>query len=611
MKFKSSKKAPIIDDYGYIGDCHSSALVSKYGSIDWCCMPRIDASPCFARLLDWDGGGFCQIFPKYRCHITRNYVPGTMILETHFCSLKSNAKVKLLDFFPMRSGGKHHPYQQIIRIVEGVRGKMRLKAIVAPSFDYGAIKPWISVYKRTAYIAIGGSEGLLISGNIPLSLQELNHLEASFSIEADQRLYLSIVYQKPEQLEEALMEVPSIEELDWRLTQTENWWHAWMAQGKVAGPYANLLERSALVLKALSNAPTGAIAAAPTTSLPEALKGNRNWDYRFSWIRDAYFSVRALSALGFIKEADGFRRFIERSSHSSAGGLQTLFGVGGETRLHEFIIHELRGFRNNGPVRIGNAAVNQLQLDMYGELVDLAYNRHQSGASPSEDDWSFLVQIINNVLTAWQKPDCGIWEMRHESRHFVHSKVMCWLALDRGIKLAEALNKTVPLTEWEETREAIRSAVEKKGFDMERGVFIQAFDYPIMDASLLLLPLLGFVHFKDERMMRTVDAIYEDLNENGLIRRYPVGTDGLEGQEGVFIACSFWLTICYALQNRMEMAHKVFQQAIATANELDLFSEEYDPQRKMMLGNFPQGLTHLSLIAAGVVLHQIEQTTHG
>lgn len=600
--------APNIEDYAYIGDCHSAALISKYGSIDWCCMPRIDASSCFGRLIDWKGGGYCQISPKNHCTITRRYLPGTMILETQFCNVKTQACARLLDFFPMHLGGKHKPHQQIIRIIEGIRGKMRIQLHVSPRFDYGAIKPWIRRYKRTSFIALGGSDGLLISADMPLELHQLNHLESVFYIKEGQRLYLSILYRKPEELDEALVEVPSSEELDWRLTETENWWKTWLAQGRISGSYAPLLERSALVLKALSNAPTGAIAAAPTTSLPETLGGSRNWDYRFSWIRDAYFSVRALERLGFIKEADGFRRFIERSSHSSAGGLQTLFGVGGETRLHECILSDLCGYRNAKPVRIGNAAVDQLQLDMYGELVDLAWNWHQAGCSPNADYWSFLVQIINIVISCWQQPDCGIWEMRHEHRHFVHSKVMCWMALDRGIKLAEALQQAVPLAEWHAVRDQIRHAVETQGYDEHRGVFIQAFDCPMMDASLLLLPMLGFVHFKDPRMIRTTDAVYADLNEGGLLRRYPAYTDGLDGKEGVFLACSFWLSICYALQNRVELAKNVFELAVQTGNELHLFSEEYDVNQKTLLGNFPQGLTHLSLIAAALVLQQTAVT---
>jgi len=355
----------------------------------------------------------------------------------------------------------------------------------------------------------------------------------------------------------------------------------------------------------LSNAPSGAIAAAATTSLPETPGGSRNWDYRYSWVRDSAFTVRALSELGYLREADGFRRFIERSCAGSAEELQILFGVGGERRLHEYEIEELEGYRQARPVRIGNAAETQLQLDVYGELLDLAWRWHERGHSPDDDYWEFLVELVDAACRQWRNPDRGIWEMRGKPRHFVLSKAMCWVAVDRGIRLAEDLNRQAPLDSWRQNRDQIRAAIEAQGYDEKRGVFVQAFDSPAMDASLLLLPIFGFISAGDERMQRTIAEIRKELSEDGLLRRYR--SDDLDGEEGVFLACSFWLAECLANQGQVAEARQVFQAASATANDLGLFSEEFDPNRQEMLGNFPQGLTHLSLIAAAVALNRVDQ----
>lgn len=591
---------PPIGDYGYIADCHSSALISRSGSIDWCCMPRIDSRSCFGRLLGWEQGGYCQIAPADSYQVSRRYLPDTLVLETTFRTAEGEAR--LLDCFTMRRGGQHHPHQQILRIAECIKGRITLSANIVPCFDYGAIKPWIRRYRDEHYIAIGGSDGLLISGDPCLTMKHRHHLVGSCSLEEDQRIYLSLLYRKSENLDEELVDPPLLKELDERLQETIEWWRKWSAQGSQEGPYAEQARRSAIVLKGLTNAPTGAIAAAPTTSLPEAVGGSRNWDYRFSWVRDSTFTVRSLAELGYVKEADGFRRFIERSAAGSAEEIQILFGVGGERRLHEFEINELEGYRGAKPVRVGNAAETQRQLDVYGELLYLAWRWYRRGCTPDDDYWEFLVELVNAAAELWHRPDRGIWEMRGEPRHFVHSKVMCWAALDRGIRLSEELDRDGPLDRWKKARDEVRRAVEERGYDAERGAFIQAFDHPVMDAALLLLPLVGFIGYDDERMIRTTDAVRETLEEDGLLRRYAPDLDGLAGKEGVFLACSFWLAECLARQGRLDEAHNIFQKALATGNDLGLFSEEYDTQNGEMLGNFPQGLTHLSLIAATVAL---------
>jgi GH15 family glucan-1,4-alpha-glucosidase len=605
----SNDRYPPISDYAFIADCHSSALVSRSGSIDWCCMPRFDSGSCFGRLLDWERGGYCQIAAAHPYETSRKYTEDTLILETHFRTREGEAR--LLDFFPMRRGGRHTPYQQILRITEGTEGQIDLLIDIVPRFNYGAIKPWIRRCGETGFIAIGGKDGLLISGNLPLEMKDRHGLRGSCLIRKGDRFYLSILYRPPEELDQGRVDIPTAEQIDLRLHETIGWWHAWCSQGTSDGPFARHLRRSATVLKGLSNAPTGAITAAPTTSLPEAPGGSRNWDYRFSWIRDSVFAVRSLGRLGFHKEADGFRRFIERSAAGSAEELQILFGLEGERRLHEFVIGELEGYRGAAPVRIGNAAVQQVQLDVFGELLDLAWSWHLRGQSPDDDYWEFLVEIVNAAAEGWHRPDHGIWEIRGKPRHFVQSKAMCWGALHRGIRLAEELGRDGPVEAWKKARSEVKQAIEEKGYDSNRGVFVQAFGHPALDAALLLLPVTGFIDYKDERMIRTTDAIRQELGENGLLYRYAPGADDLNGKEGTFLACSFWLAECLAKQRRLEEAQKVFERALATGNDLGLFSEEYDPDHAEMLGNFPQALTHLSLINAAVALAEMEDTKEG
>jgi GH15 family glucan-1,4-alpha-glucosidase len=593
---------PPISDYGYIADCHSAALVSRHGSIDWCCMPRTDSSSCFCRLLDWRNGGFCRISPAGSFETSRTYLENSLILETTFTM--DTGKFRLLDFFPMRTGGKYEPYRQIIRIAEGIEGTVDLELTIMPRFDYGAVKPWIRTGGNGSFIAMGGCDGLLITGDFSMKINNRHNVTGKNSIRKGQRLYLSMTWQKPENLDKDLPEVPGTSELDRRFEKTRKWWRTWSSQGKAAGNYGAEAMVSACVLKGLTNAPTGAIAAAATTSLPETPEGTRNWDYRFTWIRDSAFAVRSLRELGFEKEADGFRRFIERSTAGSAEELQILFGLGGERRIHEIEIVELEGYRGASPVRIGNGARKQVQLDVYGELLDLAWRWHGLGHSPDSDYWEFLIELINEAVKNWKNPDSGIWEIRGAPRHFVHSKVMCWSALDRGIKLAENLGRKCPLDKWQKEKDEIRRVVEDKGYDRKRGVFVQSFESRQMDAALLLLPLTEFIDYNDERMLRTTDAVSRELSQHGLIRRYSVDGDGLEGQEGVFLACSFWLAECLARQGRIDEATTVFQQVLATKNDLGLFSEELDTTTDEMLGNFPQGLTHLSLIAAAVALSE-------
>lgn len=597
---------PPIRDYGLIADCHSSALVSTSGSIDWCCMSRIDFGSCFGRILDWEKGGYCQIVPSGPYEVSRRYIEDTLVLETIFRT--KDGEARLIDCFTMREGGRHNPHQQILRIIEAFKGRVEFNVEIIPCFDYGATKAWVRRYLENQHIALGGNDGLLISGDLSLEMKDRHCIFGSWIGEKGHSAHLSILYRRPEDLDDGHVEAPTIEELDRRLDETISWWRNWSSKSAIKGSYAGPACRSAVVLKALSYAPTGAIAAAATTSLPEGTEGGRNWDYRYTWIRDSSFSVRSLAEAGHAQEADGFRRFIERTTAGSVEDLRIVYGVGGECRLNEYTLYELEGYRGIKPVRIGNAAAEQRQLDVYGELLELAWSWHSRGHSPDDDYWDFLVALVNATVKNWKKPDRGFWEMRSKPRHFVLSKAMCWTALDRGLKLAEDLGREGPTEVWRKARDEVRRAIETKGYDAERGIFVQAFGRKEMDASLLLLPATGFLDYGDERMVRTVDAVQAELEVDGLLRRYPPGNDGISAKEGVFIPCSFWLAECFAQQGRRDEAHEVFRRALATGNDLGLFPEEYDTEQREMMGNFPQGLTHLSLIAAATALAETEKT---
>jgi GH15 family glucan-1,4-alpha-glucosidase len=599
-KRDASDRYPPISDYALIGDCHSAALVSRTGSIDWCCMSRFDSGSVFGRLLDWDRGGHCALSPRSgRVRTHRSYIENTMVLVTTFRAQGGEARV--FDCFTMRRGGARNPHQQLIRVVEGLRGMVELNLVVAPRFDYGEVHPWIRQHGVRVYSAIGGDNALVVSGDPDLIPSGGHDLSASVSVRAGERSRLSIRFVRPELLDSEEISGPSPEEIDRRLEQTTEWWRRWVSRVRVDGPHASPVKRSAMVLKCLTNAPTGAIVAAPTTSLPEVPGGSRNWDYRYSWVRDSSFTVRAFAELGCEAEADGFRRFIERSAAGSAEDLQILYGAGGERRLVEIELQEPEGYRGARPVRIGNAAARQLQLDAYGALLDLAWRWHLRGHSPDDDYWRFLVELVEGAAQRWREPDRGIWEVRGPPKHFVHSKAMCWSALEAGLKLARECSRRAPERRWRAARNEVRRAVESKGYDRKRGIFVRSFGSRAVDAALLLLPTVDFIDYQDERMIRTVDVIRDELMDDGLLRRYRTA-DGLKGEEGVFLPASFWLAECLAHQGQHDDAVEVFDRAVAAGNELGLFSEEFDQRTGEMLGNFPQGLSHLSHISAAMAL---------
>ena len=592
---------PPIGDYAFLGDCHTGALVSSSGSVDWLCLPRLDDGSYFGRLLDRERGGWCAVTatdPAARG--SRRYLDGTLVLQTE--TTVPGGRVRLTDCLTMRPGGARRPYRQLLRVVDGLQGTVDLRVEVVPRFDYGQVRPWIRRAGR-AWQALGGDDGLVVEGDVPLASSGLHDLVADVRVHAGQRLRLSLRHVRPEVLDGSGTRPTAPAELDRRLEQTVAWWRGWSARADRPGRDQAALIRSATVLKALTQATTGAIAAAATTSLPEAPGGSRNWDYRASWVRDSVFALRSLAELGYTAEADGFRRFVQRSAAGSAEELQIVYGLGGERRLVELTLDDLDGYGGARPVRIGNAAARQHQHDVYGELLDLAWAWHRQGRSPDADAWRFLVELVNEAAKRWTTPDRGIWELRGPPRHLVHSKVLCWVALDRGLRLAADVGFPAPVGRWTATRAAIRTAVERHGYDPGRGVFTQAFDRPELDAALLLLPAVGFLAWDDQRMLRTVDALREDLEVDGLLLRYRT-PDGLEGAEGAFVACTFWLAECLARQGRTAEARAAFTRASATANDLGLFAEEFQPASGALLGNFPQALTHLSHIAAAVALAQ-------
>jgi GH15 family glucan-1,4-alpha-glucosidase len=587
-----------IADYGVIGDCHTAALVSRGGAIDWCCLPRFDSASAFGRLLHPDAGT-CVVEADGGEPGERDYLDGTLVLAT---TLRSGAgEARLLDCFAIQpEQGRGDERRRLLRVVEGVRGALPLRLLVRPRFDYGELVPWIRRHGSQLHSAVGGDDGLLCWSDAGLAPDDDDGLAGEAVVHAGQRVRLVLEFRRPETLDDDL-EAPDAAQIDEQLDATIAWWRAWSAGSAYDGPDAGGVLRSALVLKALTYAPTGAMVAAATTSLPESPDGQRTWDYRYSWIRDAVLAGRSLVELGFDAEADAFRRFIERSAAGHADKLQVFYGVGGERRLPESELGHLGGDDDAGPIRIGNAAAGQLQLDAYGHLLEQSWRWFQRGHAPDDDYWRFLVGLVDAAAARWQEPDRGIWEWRGEPRHFVHSKALCWAALDHGIELARECMRRAPERRWREARDAVRAAIERDGFDAERNTFLQAFGHPALDAALLRLPASGLLDYDDPRMVGTVDAVREELEEDGLLRRYTLD-DELPGREGAFLACTFWLAECLGRQGRVRDARDVFDRAVATANDLGLFSEEAEPGDGEMLGNFPQALTHLSHIEAAVAL---------
>jgi GH15 family glucan-1,4-alpha-glucosidase len=588
--FPTAPRYPAIDDYGFLGDGIGAALVSRAGSIDWACLRRIDAGSVFGRLLDWDGAGQCRFAPLAEAEVSRRYVGDTLILETTFRT--AGGVARLLDLLALRDDG--YPETRLVRIVEGVEGEVPFGLHIAARYDYGQLRPWVRAHGGGVHTLIGGDDGLLVWSDIDLAIVNRADLAGTTVVRPGERHYLSLDVRLPHTLDQELTAIPDAAELDGLVTSTTTGWNRIHEDVEVTPD----LRRSALVLRALGNADTGAIAAAATTSIPEVIGGDSTWDYRYTWIRDSWLTVRALADLGDVDCADRFRRFVERSAAGQVDELQIAFGVGGEHSITERTLDHLEGWRGAKPVRIGNAAAHQLQLDAYGELLELAWLWYQRGHPPDDDWWRFLVDVVDHAADQWREPDHGIWELRGEKHHFVHSKGFVWVALDRGVRLAVELGRGEGDVErWRAEATACRDEILRRGVDPARGCFVDAFDSTRLDAAVLLLPSVELVAWDDPIMCATIDAILEDLVVDGFVRRHQGWDD-----EGAFLPCTFWLAECLAHVGRIDEAQAFFDRAAGTANDLGLFAEEYDTRSGTVLGNYPQALTHLGHINAALAI---------
>jgi GH15 family glucan-1,4-alpha-glucosidase len=589
--FPDAPRYPSIDDYGFLGDGQGAALVSRAGSVDWACLRRIDDGSTFGRLLGWDTAGHCRFAPTAEAEVSRRYLGDTLTLETTFRT--ATGAVRVIDLLSLRRDG--YPEGRLVRIAEGIEGEVEVGLVIAARYDYGQLRPWVRSFGDGVHTLIGGDDGLLVWSDLDLEIVERQDLVGTVTLGPGQRARLSLDVRPPHTLDPEPSGAPDADDVDGYLVATEQGWNQIREDVDVTDD----LRRSALVLRALGNADTGAIAAAATTSIPEVVGGDSTWDYRYTWIRDSWLTVRALAELGDVSCADRFRRFVERSAAGQVDELQIAFGVGGEHSLNERTLDHLEGWRGSKPVRIGNAAASQLQLDAYGELLQLAWLWYERGHLPDDDWWRFLVDVANHAADRWRDPDHGIWEVRGEEHHFVHSKAFAWVALDRGARLADALQRDhdAEVQRWRDEAAQLRAEVLARGVDPKRGCFVDALGGHELDAAVLLLPSVEFVAWDDPVMVATVDAVLEGLVRDGFVRRRESWDD-----EGAFLPCTFWLVENLAHQGRVAEAQAFFDRTAATANDLGLFAEEYDPKTGTVLGNYPQALTHLAHINAALAL---------
>jgi len=593
-----------IEDYGLIGDCETAALVSKDGSIDWLCWPRFDSGACFAALLGDANNGRWRIAPIGNdARITRRYRPNTLILETTFVT--TDGEVTVIDFLPLRGHARH-----LVRLIVGKRGAVPMKSELIIRFDYGASVPWVRKTASGDRLAISGTEFgdlLAVSGPDMLVLRtpveqrgEQLTTVGEFTVSAGQTVPFVLMH--------APSHLPAPEPVDAQqaLQQTQDFWEQWASTHKRTGRYADPVSRSLITLKALTYAPTGGIVAAATTSLPEWIGGPRNWDYRFCWLRDATLTLLAFMNAGYYEEARCWRDWLLRAAAGSPAQLQIMYGLAGERRLAEWEVPWLPGYEGSKPVRIGNAASGQLQIDIFGEVMDALHQGRVGGLENLTVEWDFQLALLSHLEEIWSSPDDGIWEVRGGAQHFTHSKVMAWVAFDRAIKSMEAFGLEGPIDHWRALRAKIHAEVCDKGFNRSIGAFVQAYGSDQLDASTLLIPAVGFLPPSDGRVRATIEAVERRLMPNGFVLRYDTHTsdDGLPHGEGAFLACSFWMADAYILLGRRDDARKLYERLLSLRNDLGLLSEEYDPAAKRMLGNFPQAFSHIALINTA---HNIER----
>ncbi|MGF6229327.1 GH15 family glucan-1,4-alpha-glucosidase [Inquilinus ginsengisoli] len=576
-----------IEDYAIIGNCRTTALVGRDGSIDWLCLPRFDSDAVFARLLGDTENGHWQIAPESHtaARTRRRYRDNTLVLETEFET--EAGTVALIDFMPF-------PHREdeisIVRLVEGRSGSVPMRMEAAFRFDYGRIVPWVR-HRPDGIVAIAGPDALRFRSPIPLHGESMKTV-GDFTVEAGDRLPFILTWY-PSHLPE-----PGGIDPFRSLTDTETWWHGWAHHCTYDGPYREAVLRSALTLKALTYAPTGGIVAAATTSLPEEIGGERNWDYRYCWIRDATLTLYALLGAGFTEEAASWRDWLRRAAAGRPEQLQIMYGLGGERRLTELEIPWLAGYEGSKPVRIGNGAHAQLQLDVYGELLDAIHVARKKHLTHPHDAWRVQRVLLGYLEKIWDKPDEGLWEIRGPRRHFVHSKVMAWVAFDRSIKAVEQFGLEGPVKAWRALRDRIHAEICTKGFSEKRNSFTQSYGSEMLDAALLQIPMVGFLPPDDPRVISTVEAIERELTVDGLARRYETesGVDGLAGEEGTFLVCSFWLADALAMIGAVDRATVLYERLLGLANDVGLLAEEYDPIARRQLGNFPQAFSHIGVI---------------
>ena len=581
---RSAMRVPL-EDYAIIGDCQTAALVSRGGSIDWLCWPRFDSPACFAALLGTpDHGRWIIEAASPGSRHSRRYRENTLILETRIDT--AEGAVTVIDFMPPRGLNS-----DLVRIVRGERGAVLLRTELVLRFDYGRTVPWVSQMPDGSLRAIAGPDMVMVHATVPVHGERMRTV-GEFEVRAGQTVSFVLTHGASH------LPPPHAVAAESALAATEAFWTEWIAHGQPDGAWANVVRRSLLTLKALTYAPTGGIVAAPTTSLPEQIGGIRNWDYRYCWVRDATMTLLALMNAGYFEEARAWRDWLLRAAAGAPAQMQIMYGVAGERRLNEYELPWLPGYHASSPVRVGNAASHQLQLDVYGELMDALYQARRGGLTPRETDWAFQRTLLEHVETVWTKCDEGIWETRGPSHHFTFSKVMAWVALDRGIRKAEEFGLDGPLCRWKAVRRAIHQEVCARGFDRELGSFVRAFGTQELDASLLLLPTMGFLPATDARVKGTIQAIERHLLVDGFLLRYNSARteDGLPPGEGAFLACSFWLADAYVLLGRMAEARRMFENVLAIANDVGLLAEEYDPALGRMVGNFPQAFSHVALI---------------
>jgi len=573
-----------IENYALIGDCHTAALVGCDGSIDWLCFPRFDSPACFAALLGGPEHGRWQIAPTAEIKsIRRRYRGETLILETDFDTAQGSAR--LIDFMSLSD-----ERWDVVRIVQGLIGQVTLRMELIVRFDYGSIVPWVRRCGNVLLIT-AGPDTLELTASTAVAGANMKTV-ADFTVGAGDRQSFVLNY-RPSHLD-TLVAIDGAQALE----QTESDWQRWSGRCSLQGRRHQAVVRSLITLKALTYKPTGGIIAAPTTSLPEQPGGVRNWDYRYCWLRDATFTLNALLLTGYVKEAIEWREWLLRAVAGSPKDLQILYGVTGVRRLDECELAWLPGYQGAAPVRVGNAAARQFQLDVYGEVMDTLHLARLSGLNPEPAAWNVQIALLEFLESSWELPDEGIWEVRGPRQHFTHSKVMAWVAFDRAIKDAEQDALEAPIERWRRVRDAIHAQVCEMGFDTRKQAFVQSYASSHLDASLLLIPQVGFLPPDDLRVLGTVAAIERELIVDGLVLRYSTetGVDALPAGEGAFLACSFWLADSYILTGRREEGEALFERLLALRNDVGLFAEEYDPRAKRMLGNFPQALTHMALV---------------